>query len=159
MVLLGALGIALAALGAGRGDRRVHELMEQTHEGRRSPYRLLRQAVEGPGATWPALDQIAANFEPMCRALTASPDAEIKGSADGYVEAVRAIATAVRRRDAKGVRAGFADLKASCGDCHYQGGVGGMLETEDEDEAKDGRPEAGRERGRTGPGRGERDDD
>lgn len=53
---------------------------------------------------------------------------DIKDSADGYVDAVKEIATAVKRRDAKGVRVGFDSLKQSCGDCHFKGGVGGELD-------------------------------
>jgi hypothetical protein len=38
----------------------------------------------------------------------------------------------VKRRDAKGFRAGYDSLKQSCGDCHDKGGVGAQLEHEHE---------------------------
>ena len=116
------------------GDGQVHKLMERTHEGRRSPYGQLRQIVEGHGAPWPAIEQAVQGFEPMCRALLESKNADIKDSADGYVDSVKEIAAAVKRRDVKGVRDGFESLKQSCGDCHYKGGVGGELEHEKENE-------------------------
>lgn len=109
------------------GDGLVHKLMEQTHEGRNSPYGQLRQIVEGPGASWPVIEQTVMGFEPMCRALLESKNADIKGSADGYVDSMKEIVAAVKKRDAKGVRAGYDSLKKSCGDCHYKGGVGGKL--------------------------------
>lgn len=114
-----------------RADRRVHELMERTHEGRRSPYGRLRRAVEGEAVPWPAIDQVVKEFEPMCRALRESPDDDIKAAADGYVDAVEKLATAARNRDAAAVRAGFKSLTQSCGDCHFDGGVGGRLEDDD----------------------------
>ena len=114
------------------GDRRVHELMERTHEGRRSPYGRLRQIVDGPGAPWPVIEQTVLGFEPMCRALQESGNPDIKDSAEGYLDSVKEIVAAVKRRDAKGVRAGFGSLEQSCGDCHFEGGIGGTLEHEHE---------------------------
>jgi hypothetical protein len=129
------------------GDGLVHKLMERTHEGRRSPYGQLRQIVEGPGTPWPLVEQTVAGFDPMCRALLESKNAEIKDSADGYVDAVKEIVAAVKKRDAKGVRAGFDSLKQSCGDCHFKGGVGGQLEHEHEqDEDRERGPGRRRER-------------
>ena len=135
-----ALACALLLVGAGRAaraddageDERVHELMERTHEGRRSPYGQLRQIVAGRRTPWPVIERTVAGFDPMCRALLASPNADIKGSADGYVDAVKEIAAAVKRRDEPGLRAAFESLGQSCGDCHFDGGVGGKLDEEDD---------------------------
>jgi|688.fasta_scaffold1146492_1 hypothetical protein len=126
-------------------DALVHELMERTHEGRKSPYVRLGQAVEGSGVAWAAIEQAVQGFEPMSRALLESKNADIKDSADGYVDAVKEVAAAVKRRDAEGVRAGFASLRQSCGDCHFKGGVGGELEHERE---HDRRPDPRRRRER-----------
>ena len=134
------------------GDGLVHKLMERTHEGRRSPYGQLRLIVEGRDAPWQVIDQAVLGFDPMCRALLESKNADIKDSADGYVDAVKEIAAAVKRRDAEGVRAGFESLKQSCGDCHFKGGVGGELEHEHEDEHDEDRE------GRPGHRRGREDD-
>ena len=121
------------------GDGQVHRLMERTHEGRRSPYRKLRQIIEGPGAPWPVIEQTVQGFEPMCRALLESPDDDIKGSADGYVDSVKEIVAAVKRHDEKGVRDGFQSLRQSCGDCHFKGGVGDELENEPEHDDERGK--------------------
>lgn len=126
------------------GDGLVHKLMERTHEGRRSPYGQLRQIVAGAEANWPTVGQVVQAFEPMCRALQESKNEEIKGSADGYVDAVREIAAAVRERDAAAVRKGFESLEQSCMDCHYKGGVGGRLEHEHEEHERGHGPRRGR---------------
>ena len=150
-------GMALSALGVvvlvaraddHKGDNGVvHKLMERTHEGKRSPYVQLRQIVEGPSAAWPVIEQTVMGFDPMCRALLESKNADIRDSADGYVDAVKEIAAAVKRRDAQGVRKGFDALKQSCGDCHFKGGVGGQLEHEHEhDDDRDRGPGRRRER-------------
>lgn len=120
--------VPLAAYADHDEDEQVEELMERTHEGRRSPYAQLQQIVEGPGAAWPVIEQVVLRFEPMRRALLESKNDDIKGSADGYVDAVDAIAAAVKRRDPSGVRTGFDSLKQSCGDCHFDGGIGGELD-------------------------------
>ena len=137
--MVGVVGFVIVSRADDRkgGDRQVHKLMERTHEGRRSPYGQLRQIVAGPGAPWPAIEQAAQGFDPMCRALLESTNADIKDSADGYVDAVKEIRAAVKRRDSKGVADGFQSLKASCGDCHFKDGVGGQLDHEEEDEEKD----------------------
>lgn len=157
MVVLAGVVLVSRADDRKGGDRRVHKLMERTHEGRRSPYGQLRQMVEGANAQWPALEAAVQGFDPMCRALLESPQEEIKGSADGYVEAIKDIAAAVKQKNAQGVTEGFRSLKESCGDCHFKGGVGGSLDHEEEDEdekEKEDEPEedegnrSGRRRGR-----------
>jgi hypothetical protein len=116
-------GLGVLAYADQSEDDRVEEHMEKPHEGKRSPYRQLRQIAEGPGAPWPVI-----GFDSMCRALLESKNAEIKDSADGYVDAVKELATAVKRRDTNAVRTGFESLEQSCGDCHFQGGVGAELD-------------------------------
>lgn len=140
LVLLCA-GVVLVACADDRdgGDGPVHTLMEQTHEGRGSPYDQLRRIVEGPGAPWPVVEQTVTGFGPMVRVLLESGNDDIRTSADGYVDAIGKIVAAVKRRDAKGVRTGFDSLRQSCGDCHYEGGVGGKLEWEQGGQEKRGR--------------------
>ena len=135
-IMLG-LGVVLAVRADDRdGDELVEKLMERTHEGRRSPYGQLREIVAGQAASWQAIEQTVQAFEPMCRALAASRNDEIKDSADGYLTAVKDLAAAAKRRDPAGIRAGFDALKQSCGDCHFKGGVGGELEEEHEGDEK-----------------------
>ena len=127
-VMLTAFGTVGVLADADHEDERVEKLMEKTHEGKRSPYGQLRRIVEGADAPWPVIEQTVMAFDPMCRALLESKNADIKDSADGYVDSVKELAAAVKRRDAKGVRAGFESLRQSCGDCHFKGGVGGELD-------------------------------
>lgn len=127
-VMLTAFGTVGVLADADHEDERVEKLMEKTHEGKRSPYGQLRRIVEGADAPWPVIEQTVMAFDPMCRALLESKNADIKDSADGDVDSVKELAAAVKRRDAKGLRAGFESLRQSCGDCHFQGGVGGELD-------------------------------
>lgn len=48
---------------------------------------------------WPAVEQTVRELEPMCRALVESADADGRESADGYVDAVKELAAAARKRD------------------------------------------------------------
>ena len=127
-VMLTAFGTVGVLADADHEDERVERLMEKTHEGKRSPYGQLRRIVEGADAPWPVIEQTVMAFDPMCRALLESKNADIKDSADGYVDSVKELAAAVKRRDAKGLRAGFESLRQSCGDCHFKGGVGSELD-------------------------------
>lgn len=127
-VMLTAFGTVGVLADADHEDERVERLMEKTHEGKRSPYGQLRRIVEGADAPWPVIEQTVMAFDPMCRALLESKNADIKDSADGYVDSVKELAAAVKRRDAKALRAGFESLRQSCGDCHFQGGVGSELD-------------------------------
>ena len=102
-------------------DDKVEELMERVHDGKRSPYRQLRNQLGGAAPAWPAIDATLPAFQAMARALAESRDADIKESADGYVEAVGELVAAARRRDQR-------SLGESCGDCHFDGGVGGELD-------------------------------
>ncbi len=134
-VVLG-LGLAIAAAAVigivayadHEEDERVEELMEKTHEGRRSPYRQLRTQAEAPAPSWQIVEAALPRFSAMSQALLESKSPDIKGSADGYADAVKEIAAATEQRDAKALRGGFQSLSQSCGDCHFKGGVGGELD-------------------------------
>lgn len=109
-------------------DDKVEELMERVHDGKRSPYRQLRNQLGGAAPAWPAIDATLPAFQAMARALAESRDADVKESADGYVEAVGELVAAARRRDQRSLGAAFKSLGESCGDCHFEGGVGGELD-------------------------------
>jgi hypothetical protein len=109
-------------------DDKVEELMERVHDGKRSPYRQLRNQSGGGAPAWPAIDATLPAFQAMARALAESRDADIKESADGYVEAVAELVAATRRRDQRSLGEAFQSLGESCGDCHFDGGVGGELD-------------------------------
>ncbi|MCE9630522.1 MAG: hypothetical protein K8S94_07375 [Planctomycetia bacterium] len=77
---------------------------------------------------WKIVDATLPRFDEMSRALLESRDGDIKGSADGYVDAVKEIVAAAKQRDAKALRGAYQSLSDSCGDCHFKGGVGGELD-------------------------------
>lgn len=109
-------------------EDKVEELMERVHEGKRSPYRQLRNQLGAAAPAWPAIDATLPAFQAMARALAESRDADVKESADGYVQAVGELVAAARRRDQRSLGAAFKSLGESCGDCHFEGGVGGELD-------------------------------
>lgn len=112
-------------------DERVEELMERIHEGRRSPYRKVGAEAARGNPAWDVVAAALPRFDEMSRALLESKDDAIQGSADGYVDAVKALRDAAGKRDAAGFRTAFDALTQSCGDCHFDGGVGGELDEDD----------------------------
>lgn len=109
-------------------DERVEELMQKTHEGQRSPYREFTRQREADMPAWQTIETLIPRFQEMSQALRQSKNEAIKGSADGYVEAVTEIATASKNRDAKAFKKAVTALGDSCGDCHFKGGAGGELD-------------------------------
>lgn len=120
--------VRVTALADDDEDDKVEELMERVHDGKRSPYRQLRSQLGAAAPAWPAIDATLPAFEAMARALAESRNADVKESADGYVEAVGEIVAAARRRDQRSLGEAFKSLGESCGDCHFEGGVGGELD-------------------------------
>ena len=133
---LGLLAVAFAD-GDDREDERGEKLMERTHEGRRSPYGQLQRMMAGERADWAAVERAVTAFEPMRKALADSNVADIRDSADGYMDAVKEMQDAVGRHDEVGLRRAFTGLTKSCGDCHFDGGIGGELEEEEKEEKKE----------------------
>lgn len=133
---LGLLAVAVAD-GDDREDERVEKLMERTHEGHRSPYSQLQRIMAGERADWAVAERAVTAFEPMRRALAESHVEDIRDSADGYMDAVKEMQDAVGRRDEVGLRRAFTGLTKSCGDCHFDGGIGGELEQEEKEEEKE----------------------
>lgn len=112
-------------------DERVEELMERTHEGRRSPYKKVGAEAARGNPAWDVVAAALPRFDDMTRALLESKQDTIKDSADGYVDAVKALRDAAGKRDAAAFRSAFDSLTQSCGDCHFDGGVGGELDEHD----------------------------
>lgn len=133
---LGLLAVALAD-GDDQEDERVEKLMELIHEGRRSPYGQLRRVAAGEQADWATVERAVTAFEPMRRALAESKVDDIRDSADGYLEAVQEMRDALGRRDEVRFRRAFIGLTESCGDCHFEDGIGGELEPEDDEEERE----------------------
>ncbi len=123
------LGVAGIASYADHDDEdRVEDLMEKTHEGKRSPYRQLKREASSDTPSWKIIEATLPTFEEMSRALRESKVDDIKGSSDGYVDAVGEVVTATRTRDAISLKRAVGALSDSCGDCHFKGGVGGELD-------------------------------
>jgi hypothetical protein len=127
--MLAVFGLAGIATFADHGeDDSVEELMENIHEGKRSPYRQVKRQVEAQAPAWPIVDAAIPRFAAMRRALLESRNAGIKESADGYADAVQGLADAARKRDAPALRKAVDSLSQSCGDCHFEGGAGGEID-------------------------------
>lgn len=128
LVLAGATIVGVVGSADHGEDDLVEKLMEKTHDGKKSPYPKVRAQVEAPSVDWKLVGAAVPRFEAMSRALLASEDDDVRSSADGYVSAVAEIAAAVGKRDRNALGRGFQSLRASCGDCHFKGGVGGKLD-------------------------------
>ncbi len=109
-------------------DEQVEELMEKTHEGKRSAYRQVKKEAEARAPSWRLIEATLPRVEEMSRALRESKNDDIRDSADGYLDAVKEIVLATKNRDAKAVRDAVESLTQACGDCHFKGGVGGELD-------------------------------
>ncbi|MCA9269858.1 MAG: hypothetical protein KDA41_15365 [Planctomycetales bacterium] len=109
-------------------DDAVHELMEKTHEGKKSPWRKVNRAVNADPLNWADVDDAMPRFEKMIAALAKAKDADVRDSADGYTDAVKDLLASSKKRDAPGARKALKALSQSCGDCHYKGGPGGKLD-------------------------------
>jgi hypothetical protein len=121
-------GVGIATYADHDEDERVGKLMEKTHEGKRSAYRLAKKEAASPNPSWQVIEGTLPQFEAMSKALRESRDDDIRGSADGYLDAVKEMVKAARQRDAVAIKTAVRDLSESCGDCHVKGGVGGELD-------------------------------
>lgn len=130
LLFLGAI-LAVFAAAAGvfviRHDWLVEELMERVHEGNESPWAVVKVQAGAETPDWERLRDAAIEFVEMARALEAAKHAGIRASADGYATAAAGLSDSVARADAGRFRESAAALGASCGDCHFDGGVGGTL--------------------------------
>lgn len=109
-------------------DDDLGDAMERVHKGRRSPYRKIRIELEAAAPNFAELQLHVPALIKMSEQLKKSRNADVSGSADGYVAAVRDLATAVQKRQTLPAQAAFKALGNSCGDCHYRGGPGGKLD-------------------------------
>jgi hypothetical protein len=109
-------------------DDPVHELMEKTHEGKRSPWKAVQRAVASEPVDWASVNTAVPRFAAMSKALSVAKNKDVRDSADGYIDAVKDITAQAKKKDAKGIRAAVASLAKTCADCHYKGGPGGKLE-------------------------------
>lgn len=128
------IGSSVVADGDEGEDEQVEELMEETHEGDRSPFGTMQGVLEAGNVDWGLVEAAVPRFVAMAEALRRSENKDISGSADGYRDAVSRIQQASRVRDVKALREAFGGLKQSCGDCHYKDGVGGPLHEEEHDD-------------------------
>lgn len=116
------------AYGGKDEDEKVHDLMEKTHEGKKSPWKKAVQAAHGNPIDWITLQQALPRLKVMSDALATAKEKDVRDAADGYVTAVKDLAAQTNKRDAARTRAALTALSNSCGDCHYKGGPGGKLD-------------------------------
>ena len=109
-------------------DDAVHDLMEKTHEGKKSPWKTVARAVSADPIQWAVVDSALPRFEKMSLALAKAKDADVRDSADGYIDSVKELAAKAKIRDAAGTREALKSMSQSCADCHYKGGPGGRLD-------------------------------
>jgi cytochrome c553 len=109
-------------------DDEVEELMEKTHEGKKSPWKKAERAAKQDPIDWAAINISLPRLEAMSKALTTTKNKEVKDAADGYVHAVKDLAIQAKKKDVAGTRAAIMSLANSCADCHHKGGPGGKLE-------------------------------
>ena len=109
-------------------DEKVHDLMEKTHEGKKSPWKKTVQASQANPIDWGAINQALPRLVEMSKALTTAKDKDIRDSADGYADAVKDLLVQANKRDTVRTRAALTALSNSCADCHYKGGPGGKLD-------------------------------
>jgi len=128
LVLAGATIVTMVGSADHGKDDLVENLMEKTHDGKKSPYRKVKAQIEAPTVDWKLVAAAVPRFEAMSRALLGSQDDDVRSSADGYVSAVAEVAAAFEKRDRNALGRGFQSLASSCGDCHFKGGVGGKLD-------------------------------
>lgn len=133
-LLILAMAVAAFLVAAGifvvRHDWAVEDLMERIHEGKDSPWAVARDQAARETPDWEAVRGPAIGFVEMARALEGAKHAEIRASAEGYATAAAGVLEAVNRADPVAFRETLGGLERSCGDCHFDGGVGGTLRGE-----------------------------
>lgn len=125
----GALAIA-AGVFVVRHDWAVEELMEKIHVGEDSPWTLVKREAAAESPDWERALGPSNGFVEMAKALEGAKHPDIRASADGYSSAAVGLVEAVKRHDAEAFRESVRGLERSCGDCHFDGGVGGALSRE-----------------------------
>ena len=131
VLVIAAVAAAAFMVAAGlfviRHDWIVEDLMEELHEGNDSPWALVRSEAAAESPDWEKVLGPSIAFVEMAEALEGAKHADIRASAEGYASAARHLADAVERRDSGTLRDSVRGLERSCGDCHFDGGVGGTL--------------------------------
>jgi cytochrome c556 len=109
-------------------DKKIHELMEKVHEGRRSPLAQLKTQLGANATSWDLVDKQLPQFAAMSKALREATNDDVRAAADGYVGAVKTLEAAAKRRNQADARQALKELTSSCRDCHFKGGPGGKLD-------------------------------
>lgn len=130
------IGVGLSVTWAKEKYDQIHDQMEKVHEGRKSPMRQTQAELAKDVPAWDVIDKQLPAFKSMSEALSKSSHDEIKDSADGYADAVKALGAAAQKRDRAESQAALKLLTNSCANCHFKDGPGGELEKEHEHEHK-----------------------
>lgn len=132
LTVIAATGLAALAAAACvfviRHDWIVEDLMERVHEGRESPWAIVQAQGIRDTPDWELLGTRVAPFVEMADALERAKHPDTRASAEGYAAAARSLEGAVRAADAARLREAIGALGKSCTDCHFDGGVGGVLD-------------------------------
>lgn len=127
-LLAGSALMQRLALAGKDEDEKVHDLMEKTHEGKKSPWKKAVQAAQGNPIDWATINQALPRLADMSKALETAKNKDVRDAADGYDNAVKELTLQANKRDAVRTRAALTALSNSCTDCHYKGGPGGKLD-------------------------------
>lgn len=127
-LLAGSMLLQSLALAGKDEDEKVHDLMEKTHGGMKSPWKKAIQAAQGNPIDWASINQALPRLLDMSKALETARNKDVRDAADGYVDAVKELTLQTNKRDAVRTRAALTALSNSCADCHYKGGPGGKLD-------------------------------
>ena len=106
----------------------VEEMMEKVHEGKRSPFGQIKQAIRNEPPRWEVIEKQLPKLVKMSELLRKAENDKITDNADSYLDATTQLGKALKVKDADAVRKAFKSLGESCADCHFKGGVGGELD-------------------------------
>src|SRR6478736_4885409 len=108
-----ALSPALAWAEKDDQDETVHELMEKTHEGKKSPWKKAERAASKDPIDWAEFNKALPRLTTMSKALATAKNKEVRESAGGYVDAVKELEVRAKKMDAAGTRAALTALSKS----------------------------------------------
>ncbi len=111
-----------------QGKDAVEKLMKRVHKGKNSPYKQIEDTLFTKTPDWKLIDEHLPNLVEMAKLLKTSSNMEIQDSSAGYADAVAELAPLVKERSLKPARDKFDALSKACADCHFRGGIGGVLD-------------------------------
>ncbi len=111
-----------------QGKDAVEKLMKRVHKGKNSPYKQIEDTLFIKSPDWKLIDQHLPTLVEMAKLLKSSSNLEIQDASGGYADAVAELSPLVKERSLKPARDKFDALSKACADCHFRGGIGGVLD-------------------------------